>query len=120
MKCPYCLSSKVRFLATRGLWECTRQHPKAQFSVRSGTILEDSHISLKDWLLAIWMVANSQTPVSSYQLSGRLGITQKSAWLMLRRIGGTLDVKGCRVSGINQDLYGSELRSRRQSDTALE
>jgi hypothetical protein len=75
-------------------------------------LFEDSHISLRDWLVAIWLVANSQSPVSSYQLSAHLGITQKSAWFMLRRIGGALQILGASVPGINQDLYGSALRSR--------
>jgi Transposase zinc-ribbon domain len=110
VKCPVCDSKKVRFLATRGLWQCNVNHSKSQFSVRSGTLLEDSHISLTDWLLGIWIVANSKAPVSSYQLSAKLGITQKSAWYMLRRMGGTLQIKQQSVAGINQDLYGSDPR----------
>ena len=112
VRCPYCSSAKVRFLSTRGLWECATSHPRSQFSVRSSTLFEDSHISLRDWLVAIWLVANSRAPVSSYQLSAHLGITQKSAWFMLRRIGVTLELLGTSVPGINQDLYGSPLRSR--------
>ena len=116
VRCPYCSSTKVRFLATRGLWECATSHPRSQFSVRSSTLFEDSHISLRDWLVAIWLVANSRSPVSSYQLSAHLEITQKSAWFMLRRIGVTLELLGSSVPGVNQDLYGSPFRSRSRAD----
>ena len=61
------------------------RHPKSQFSVRAGTIFEDSHIPLGLWLAAIWMLANQGRP-SSHEVARRLGITQKSAWSMLRRI----------------------------------
>jgi predicted DNA-binding protein (UPF0251 family) len=80
-----CGSQDVRYLASRELWECRMRHPKAQFSVRVGTIFEDSHIALGLWLTAIWMVANL-SQLSSHEVARRLGITQKSAWSMLRRI----------------------------------
>jgi hypothetical protein len=118
IRCPYCASEKVRFLATRGLWECSNSHPRSQFSVRSSTLFEDSHISLRDWLVAIWLVANSRSTVSSYQLSAHLRITQKSAWFMLRRIGVTLNLLGSTAPGVNQDLYGSTLRSRSRARPA--
>ena len=85
VSCPVCGEKEVHYLASRGLWECRRRHPKSQFSVRVGTIFEDSHIPLGLWLAAIWMVANS-FKLSSHEVARRLGITQKSAWSMLRRI----------------------------------
>ena len=84
--CPACGAPGARFLAARGVWECRRQHPRRQFSVRAGTLLGESHLPLEHWLVAIWLLANSETKVSSYDLARRLGITQKSAWFMLRRI----------------------------------
>jgi hypothetical protein len=85
VRCPVCGGKKVRYLVSRALWECKMRHPKSQFSIRAGTIFEDSHIPLGLWLAAIWMEANlSQT--SSHEVARRLGITQKSAWSMLRRI----------------------------------
>jgi transposase-like protein len=117
VRCPTCLSTKVRFLTTRALWECTTPHPKAQFSVRSGTLFEDSHISLRDWLVAIWLTANAKAPLSSYQIAASLGITQKSAWFMLRRIGATLQIMGSSVPGIRQELYGSALRPRHKTNS---
>jgi hypothetical protein len=85
VRCPACGRRDVRYLASRELWECKAKHPKSQFSVRAGTIFEDSHIPPGFWLTTIWMVANSGMP-SSHQLAHLLGITQKSAWSMLRRV----------------------------------
>jgi hypothetical protein len=85
VRCPVCGGQEVRFLASRGIWECKTRHPKSQFSIRAGTIFEDSHIPLGLWLAAIWMVANLAEP-GSHEIARRLGITQKSAWSMLRRI----------------------------------
>lgn len=84
--CPTCGSTNVRFIKTRRIWECKAQHPKRQFSVKVGTIFEDSAIGLDKWLAAIWMIANDKNGVSSYEVARALGITQKSAWFMLHRI----------------------------------
>src|SRR4029077_12332860 len=84
--CPTCASKDVRFLSTRRLWECKNKHPRKQFSVKVGTIFEDSALPLDKWLVAIWMVANCKNGVSFYEIGRALGITQKSAWFMLHRI----------------------------------
>jgi len=84
--CPVCGAEGARYLATRAVWECRNDHPKQQFSVRAGTLLEDSHVTLEQWLTAIWMLANAETRISSHELARRLGITQKSAWFLLRRM----------------------------------
>jgi transposase-like protein len=86
IECPTCGSKDVRFISTRRLWECKNQHPKKQFSIKIGTIFEDSALPLSKWLVAIWMVANCKNGVSSYEVARALGITQKSAWFMLHRI----------------------------------
>jgi len=85
VRCPVCGTTDIRFLENRQLWECKARHPKSQFSARVGTIFEGSHIRLPIWMTAIWMAAN-ETKVSSHEVARRLGITQKSAWSMLRRI----------------------------------
>jgi transposase-like protein len=84
--CPRCGSTRVRFISTRCLWECAANHEKKQFSVRVGTIFEGSAVGLDKWLAAIWMLANGRTRVSSRQLQRIVGVTQKSAWFMLRRL----------------------------------
>ena len=84
--CPTCQSKEVRFIATRRLWECKTAHPKRQFSIKVGTIFEESPIPLDKWLTAIWMIANCKNGVSSYEIHRAIGVTQKSAWFMLHRI----------------------------------
>src|SRR5882672_5428429 len=84
--CPRCGSKNVRFLATRRIWECKSKHEKRQFSVKVGTIFEDSPIILDKWLVAVWMIANCKNGVSSYEIHRAIGVTQKSAWFMLHRV----------------------------------
>jgi transposase-like protein len=84
--CPTCGRTDVRFISTRRMWECKEKHAKKQFSVKIGTIFEDSALPLDKWLIAMWMVANCKNGVSSYEMARTLGITQKSAWFMLHRI----------------------------------
>jgi transposase-like protein len=84
--CPTCGSKEVRFLATRRLWECKAKHAKKQFSIKVGTIFEDSPIPLDKWLTATWMIANCKNGISSYEIHRALAVTQKTAWFMLHRI----------------------------------
>lgn len=86
VKCPTCGSTEVSFLATRRLWKCKTKHAKQQFSVKVGTVLEDSPIKLDKWLSAFWLIANAKNGISSYELHRSIGVTQKSAWFMLHRI----------------------------------
>jgi len=86
VKCPRCGSQDVRFISTRKLWECKCCDKKKQFSVRVGTIFEDSALPLEKWLAAIWMIANDKNGVSSYEVHRAIGVTQKTAWFMLHRI----------------------------------
>lgn len=72
------------FLATRKIWKC--KGCKKQFSVKLGTIFEDSAIGLDKWLMAIWLIANAKNGISSYELHRAIGVTQKSAWFVLHRI----------------------------------
>jgi hypothetical protein len=98
--CPVCGSTSVRFLATRQLWECKAKHAGVQFSVKIGTVFEDSHIPLGLWLVALWMLANSQRKISSYDLARELGITQKSAWFMLKRVAAGLHLRGVELKSM--------------------
>jgi len=86
VECPQCGSDKVTFLANARLWKCHTKHPRQKFSVKVGTIFEDSPIALDKWLAAIWMIANDKNGVSSYEIGREIGVTQKSAWFMLHRI----------------------------------
>jgi transposase-like protein len=83
-ECPKCGSTEHYYLATQKRWKC-RKCAK-QFSVKVGTIFEDSPISLDKWLTALWMLVNCKNGISSYEVGRDLGITQKSAWFVLHRL----------------------------------
>src|SRR5690349_21308187 len=82
--CPRCEGREHSYLKTRRLWKC--KSCKRQFSVKVGTIFEDSAIPLDKWMVAIWLIANSKNGISSHELGRALGITQKSAWFVNHRI----------------------------------
>jgi hypothetical protein len=86
VRCPYCNSEKVTYLAKAKLYRCYSDHPKQKFSLKVGTVFEDSPIPLEKWLPAVWLVVNCKNGISSYELGKDLGVTQKSAWFMLHRI----------------------------------
>jgi len=76
----------VVYLATARVYKCYGKHPKAKFSLKVGTIFEDSPIGLEKWLPAMWLIVNAKNGVSSCEIARSLGITQKSAWFMAHRI----------------------------------
>ena len=84
VSCPACEAKNPSFLKTRRIWKC--RDCGRQFSVKLGTVFEDSPIGLEKWLPALWMLANSKNGISSYELGRALGVTQKTAWFMLHRI----------------------------------
>jgi transposase-like protein len=84
--CPTCGSDKVSFVPKRRVWQCKTRHPKCQFSVKVGTIFEDSPLGLDKWLPAVWMITNCKNGVSSWEIHRAIGVTQKTAWFMLHRI----------------------------------
>jgi transposase-like protein len=86
VKCPTCASDQVRYIKTRRLWECKTRHPKRQFSVKVGTVFEDSPIGLDKWFTAAWLIANCKNGISSHEMARDLGVTQKTAWFMDHRI----------------------------------
>jgi transposase-like protein len=121
--CPTCGSKDVRFIATRRIWECKSKHAKKQFSVKVGTIFEDSPIGLDKWLTAAWMVANCKNGVSSYEIARALGVTQKTAWFMLHRIrlamqGGNLERKLGGHVEVDETFIGAKARFMHKSKRA--
>src|SRR5713101_7888293 len=82
--CPKCGHSEHYYLATQKRWKCKKC--SRQFSVKQGTIFEDSPIPLDKWLPALWMSVNCKNGISSYEIHRGIGITQKSAWFVLHRI----------------------------------
>jgi transposase-like protein len=84
VSCPRCGSESNSFVKTRRLWFCNGC--KKQFTVKVGTIFEDSPIGLDKWMTAVWLICNAKNGISSYELHRAIGVTQKSAWFMLHRI----------------------------------
>jgi transposase-like protein len=82
--CPRCESMKVTLFATRPLFKCNRC--KRQFTVKVGTVFEDSPLPLSKWLPAVWLLAGAKNGISSCELARALGVCQKTAWFMLHRI----------------------------------
>lgn len=113
VRCPTCNSEGVRFFVAtaksrsktpkpnqqRRLFECKAKHPKRQFTVKTGSIFEDSPLPLDVWFVAIWSVANCKNGISSYELARATGITQKSAWHVLHRIRVAMDAGGLTPMG---------------------
>ena len=113
--CPTCGSKDVGYVDSRRVWQCRTRHPKAQFSVKVGTIMEDSAISLDKWLVAIWMQTSMKNGVSSWEIHRALGITQKCAWHMLHRIRlGLQDQNGGKLGGeveVDESFIGRKARN---------
>ena len=85
VRCPHCNSEDVgKLVAGRRVWNC--KGCKKQFSVKVGTIFEDSPLGLEKWLPATWLIVNAKNGVSSCELARSLGVTQKTGWFMLHRI----------------------------------
>ncbi len=117
--CPTCGRDDAPFITSRRVWQCRSKHSKRQFSVKVGTIFEDSPIALDKWLVTIWMIAGAKNGVSSYEISRAIGITQKSAWFMLHRIrlamqdGDFTGMSG--VVEVDETFIGSKARNMHKS-----
>jgi transposase-like protein len=86
VRCPHCGRTDVIFLSAYRRWKCREKHPRRQFSIKVGTIFEDSPIGLDKWLPALWMLVNDKNGISSYEVARALGVTQKTAWFMMHRL----------------------------------
>jgi len=107
VRCPYCGNDKVSYLENAKLYFCPTKHPKQKFSLKVGTIFEDSPIGLDKWLPAAWLLVNCKNGVSSYELARALGITQKAAWHVLHRIRYAMTDTGLKL-GINAPVECDE------------
>jgi transposase-like protein len=84
--CPRCGSADVRYLAKYRRFQCSHTHDGRQFTVKTGSVMEDSPLGLDKWAVGFWLEVNAKNSISSYEIHRALGITQKSAWFMLHRI----------------------------------
>lgn len=130
--CPTCGRKDVSFVPARRVWQCKTRHPRSQFSIKVGTIFEDSAITLDKWLLTMWMLGSCKNGVSSYEISRATGISQKSAWFMLQRIrlamqddstggklGGEVEVDETFIGGKARNMHKG-VRARRITGTGPE
>jgi transposase-like protein len=84
--CPQCESKNVKFSEKHNRWQCSKNHPLRQFTLKTGTVMEDSPIGLDKWLMAMWQIVNSKNGISSWEVHRAIGVTQKTAWFLDHRI----------------------------------
>jgi transposase-like protein len=118
--CPTCGSKTVYFDSSRNGWECKTRHPKRKFTLKTGTIFEDSPLGLDKWLPAVWMIANMKNGVSSHELARSIDVTQKTAWFMLQRIRLAMqdDDNGGKLRGaieVDETFIGGKARNMHQA-----
>src|SRR5690242_16094001 len=128
--CPKCDSSNSVYLPKRRVWRC--RDCQKQFSVKVGSIFEDSPIPLNKWLAGMWMVAGAKNGISSYEIHRALGITQKSAWFMMHRLrlaiqqgsfekmggeGETIEVDETYIGGLARNMHADRRRKTIQGRT---
>lgn len=114
--CPRCGCVEYSYLTTRRLWKC--KGCKKQYSVKVGTIFEDSKLGLDKWLPAVWLTANSKNGISSHELARALGITQKSAWFVLHRVRLAMQTESFLLSGeveVDETFIGGKARNMHKS-----
>jgi transposase-like protein len=128
--CPICGSERVsQFNPTRKTWKCSKHHARREFSVKVGSVCEDSAIGLDKWLTALWLLSNCKNGISSCELARHLDITQKTAWFMLHRIrlalqdeffgsklGGEVEVDETFIGGKARNMH-SDVKQRRITGT---
>jgi transposase-like protein len=113
--CPRCNSDHVVYLDKARVWKCYAKHPQPTFTLKTGTIFEDSPLGLDKWLAAVWLVVNCKNGISSYEIARDLGVTQKSAWFMGHRIRRALHVGSFdKLSGeveVDETFIGGKARN---------
>jgi transposase-like protein len=116
IQCPRCGSFNVSYLPNARVFKCYEKHERQKFSLKVGTIFEDSPIPLEKWLPVMWLLVNCKNGVSSWEIHRAIGVTQKSAWFMLQR--GRLamqdESKGGKLGGeveVDETFIGGKARN---------
>jgi transposase-like protein/archaeosine-15-forming tRNA-guanine transglycosylase len=129
--CPRCGSDHVSFVKTRKLWTCMDCKTKKQFTLRIGTILEDSAIPFEKWICAFWLISNAKNGISSYEIGRSLGVTQRTGWFMLQRIhlamqngtivkmGGTVEVDETFIGGKARNMHAGKRKAKGTGPVAM-
>lgn len=119
--CPRCGSDDVSYLPNARVFKCYQKHPMQKFSLKVGTVFEDSPLGLDKWLPVMWMVVNCKNGVSSWEIHRSIGVTQKTAWFMLQRcrlamqdrnsggkLGGEVEVDESFIGGKARNMHAKE------------
>ena len=124
IKCAHCGSAKNSFISTRKIWKC--KDCRKQFTLRLGTIFEDSPIKFDKWIAATWLIANAKNGISSYELGRSLGVCQKTGWFLLQRIrfamkngsiekmGGTVEADETYIGAKSRTMNAKQKARRRE------
>jgi transposase-like protein len=126
-RCPYCDATKLTWLAKDGRYRCYGDHKPQKFSLKVGTVFEDSAIGLEKWLPAAWLICNAKNGISSYEIHRALGVTQKTAWFMMHRIRLAMVSKSFMKMGgsdsgpveVDEAYLGGEPKNRHKSKRKL-
>jgi len=119
--CPKCGSRNVLFMEKYNRWHCREKHEAPQFTLKTGTVMEDSPISLSKWLPVMWLLVNCKNGISSYEVHRAVGVTQKSAWFMLHRIRtAMIESRNTKLGGngpveIDETFVGGNVRNMHKS-----
>jgi transposase-like protein len=125
VKCPNCGSENVKYLPNAKVFKCFEKHERQKFSLKVGTIFEDSPLGLDKWLPFMWMAVNCKNGVSSSEIHRAIGVTQKTAWFMLQRarlamqddqtggkLGGEVEVDETFIGGNARNMHADKRAER--------
>lgn len=123
VRCPQCNSEKVAYLENAHVWKCYGKHDRPKFSLKTGTLFEDSPLGLSKWLPALWLVVNCKNGISSCETARNLGVTQKTAWFMNHRLRFALTEGGFAIMlsgevGANETFIGGKARNTHADKSA--
>ncbi len=132
VKCPRCGSEKVKYLPNAKVFKCFEKHAQQKFSLKVGTVFEDSPIGLDKWLPVMWLIVNAKNGISSWEIHRAMGVTQKTAWFMLQRarlamqddlsgglLGGEVEVDETFIGGKARNMHKDRKRKMQQSGRNL-
>jgi transposase-like protein len=117
IECPRCNSKEHSYISTRRIWFC--KGCKKQFTVKVGSIFEDSPLGMDKWMLAVWLIVTCKNGISSYEIASHLSITQKSAWHLMHRVRKAMqDGSFTKLSGeveVDETFIGGKARNMHKS-----
>src|ERR1019366_1285769 len=126
--CPRCGSDDVSYLPNARVFKSYQKHDRQKFSLKVGTIFEDSPLGLEKWLPVMWLLVNAKNGISSWEIHRAMGVTQKTAWVMLQRcrlamqdeltggsLGGEVEVDETYIGGKARNMH-KERKARVQKE----